>query len=285
MKGWAFFFVPKNATNKKKSTTIQTQPSCCAPAFLPDSSFGKKRFASPALCPGQAHRSARSTSASRRPGHGAARARAALLQGRGASSAGPSPFVGSPRAVAVGDTGRTPASPHPLPPPAEKRDPGEEQRQSPLGGGPRCQRRGRRALGRGPVGAASPFCGRSRRVTRGARGWRSGSCVAPSRSLSAALEVRDKYPLPVFYQGRGLGGLALAGKAPAWVGSWRSAQFALQSQHRSRKQPGTRPRGGEERCAARAARLVSSPENLLRYQTRPVSLLAPRYSLQKKGRP
>lgn len=155
------------------------------------------------------------------------------------------------------------------------------------GGGPRCQRRGRRALGRGPVGAASPFCGRSRRVTRGARGWRSGSCVAPSRSLSAALEVRDKYPLPVFYQGRGLGGLALAGKAPAWVGSWRSAQFALQSQHRSRKQPGTRPRGGEERCAAgaRAARLVSSPENLLGYQTRPVSLLAPKYSLQKKRRP
>lgn len=30
VKGWAFFFVPKNATNKKKSTTIQTQPSLCS---------------------------------------------------------------------------------------------------------------------------------------------------------------------------------------------------------------------------------------------------------------
>lgn len=170
MKGWAFFFVPKNATNKKKSTTIQTQPSCCAPAFLPDSSFGKKRFASPALCPGQAHRSARSTSASRRPGHGAARARAALLQGRGASSAGPSPFVGSPRAVAVGDTGRTPASPHPLPPPAEKRDPGEEQRQSPLGRRTEVPAPGEEGVGAGPgrrrESILRPFSARNARCPR-----------------------------------------------------------------------------------------------------------------------
>lgn len=175
--------------------------------------------------------------------------------------------------------------PSPTPSTRGKARPWRRTKTKPAGRRTEVPAPGEEGVGRGPVGAASPFCGRSRRVTRGARGWRSGSCVAPSRSLSAALEVRDKYPLPVFYQGRGLGGLALAGKAPAWVGSWRSAQFALQSQHRSRKQPGTRPRGGEERCAARAARLVSSPENLLRYQTRPVSLLAPRYSLQKKGRP
>lgn len=82
MKGWAFFFVPKNATNKKKSTTIQTQPFCCAPASFPGGSTGggaaSWRPRSSYL--GQAHSSPASTSASRR--------RAAPLEGREARRSG-----------------------------------------------------------------------------------------------------------------------------------------------------------------------------------------------------
>lgn len=162
--------------------------------------------------------------------------------------------------MAVVGTGRTPASPHPLPPhphPGERRDPGDGTKAKPgRGGGPRC--RERRAVGRGTPGAASPFCGGAQPVTRGPRGRRTGGRTAPGGAPPAAPEVRDKYP-PGPSQGRGgviLGPAARLGTCPGRTatcvgggGGSRRAQFELHSELLSGNQLGTGTRREMERRA------------------------------------
>lgn len=201
--------------------------------------------------------------------------------------------------MAVVGTGRTPASPHPLPPhphPGERRDPGDGTKAKPgRGGGPRC--RERRAVGRGTPGAASPFCGGAQPVTRGPRGRRTGGRTAPGGAPPAAPEVRDKYP-PGPSQGRGgviLGPAARLGTCPGRTatcvgggvvpGELNLSSIPSCSAETSwALEQGVRWSGVQGASAGPVQR-VCAPENLLRYGLCLASLPAPRYRLGKKRRP
>lgn len=190
--------------------------------------------------------------------------------------------------MAVEDPGRTPASPHLLPPWERRASRGGTKAKPSGEGGPRC--RGRRAVGRGAAGSRSPFCSLAGHFPRGSRGCRSGCGAAAGWGPSAAREVRAKYSPPRSSLGRGWSwsllrgwGLALTGLGPAWVGGRRRAQCELQvPQHTA---TGGAPGRGVERSGvrvgiprARGAVCSGKPATL---PSMLAALPAPRYRLGK----